>query len=115
MSKGKPRHIKTFPEKYGLDSVEKEAKEFLDKLKWSDRDEEAFEYIPYLGFLYIPLDINNWWYDCEYVDIIRAKVLAVDDTHVLFTHYDCHHRDIVILKREYKNFKIKGNVLLKNE
>ena len=116
----KKRHIKTFEEKYGLRSVYDECVDMMIKMqkKGIDDPEKVFAKLPYLGYLYIPINGKNhrWWYYTERTDRIRAKVLEVDRWgHVKLAHIDDHHDRVVTIEtpsNEFDTHRVKGNVLI---
>jgi hypothetical protein len=114
----KARHIHTFADKFGNMSKLNEATEWLTK---NEDSKFLFDNCPYIGILYVPFEskYNNFWYDGEDGDAIfgetemlKLKVLEVDENNIAFVQYDDHHKQCCLLTRPHQGFKIKGNVII---
>ena len=113
----KERHIKTFAEKYGNNDVYQEAVDiYTANFKKLD-DEELFAILPRAGYLRIEITygFGDWWYDANDEEWSNAKVLRVneDEGTVEYAIIDSHNGGIGFMKRHYKGFAVKGNVLIK--
>lgn len=112
----KSRHVKTIQDKYGIASVLDEVVPFFESIKPDDDHLEAFEKCPYIGYLYVPAesDFNRFYYYTEDFDMIRSKVVQVDEDCVWLVHYDDHHRDLCYLRNvPTDGYLVQGNELIK--
>lgn len=116
----KNRHIKTFQEKYkNMGNVIDESYEFFKlhrQRKFRLDDLEIFENIPYIGIFYVKPNtvFQEFWQDTE-DDLIKTKIVCVDDEYVYYWQYDSHHKDIYYSKSKTKGYAIEGNILVKLE
>lgn len=116
----KQRHIKTFAEKYGERSVKIECYDIMKKMLSRNRHdiEKVFSNLPYLGYLYIPVEdrYRRWWHETEQEDFIRAKVVEVTQWgHVSYVYIDDHHWHLATHKTTSNasfDYRVKGNVLI---
>lgn len=120
--KTKKRTYKTIPEKYGISSVRKEVDEFISRFKKSGIDSlENFDLLPYLGILYVPyeqpfLELIYSGEDGELIkdgrEFKKFKVIEVTEENWTISHWDDHHHNIVIWKKDHNKYLVEGNELI---
>lgn len=116
----KNRYRRTFVEKYGIASIisKEDCQEMINKLVLEYRkantnlseDEWIFNKLPYLGILYCSLN-TDLWYDTNiiYPDLIRVKVISVEENWCTVVTIDDHNKGIAILRRLNNKYLIEGN------
>lgn len=112
LEKNKHRYIKTFFDKYGINSVYTEVNSFL-----KEGNLEEFRNIPCLGNFYIPEQYyRELVFEREKTDVegmYLAKVIEVDESFVTYAQYDDHTNKIILTKIKNDVWALKGNVIQK--
>lgn len=117
----KKRKIYTLFDKYGnISSIEKEFINLLPK-KTCEHSKYVFDELPYIGIIYIPMKYPfvELLSDFEEGDIIklgihykRCKVINVDSEFITLSHWDDHHKNIVICTRKHSGYLLYGNEII---
>jgi len=114
------RMKKTLVDKYGVADITGEIIQFRkDNRKLYD-DEEMFNNLPYLGILYIPINLNfvKFWSDFKTNTLaknqgifLKTKVCSVDNERAKVYYYNDHEGWIVENDFDHQDYLVVGNEL----